>query len=242
MRWSQVSEVGLVRKNNEDCFCINKDLGLFAVADGMGGHRAGEVASKLAIKTLQESLYKKLSFFSDQPRILAEAVHDANREVYRVSSMQENYRGMGTTLTACLIYGERYGEKKLAVAHVGDSRVYLIRGNNIFRLTEDHSLVQEMVNMGGITEDQAFCHPQRNVLVRALGTTAEVEVDVLNQELLKKDILLLCTDGLTSHLRDEEILSVVMAAGDPGSRVRNLRQETFKRGATDNVTIILIEF
>jgi len=235
---NQVSEAGLIRENNEDCFCINDKLGLFAVAAGMGGHRAGEVASQLAVKTLQESLGKNLLLFNDPLKALSEAVRDANREVYRIAYTTKNCRGMGTTLTACLIHDE----KRAAVAHVGDSRAYLIRNNGIYRLTEDHSLVQEMVNAGGITEEQAFYHPQRNILVRALGTAAEVGVDVTGQDIIEGDILLLCTDGLTSHLRDEEILSIAVAAVDPDSRVKDLLLETFKRGATDNVTIISIEF
>jgi len=238
VKWSCVSETGLVREKNEDCFCINEKLKLFAVADGMGGHRAGEVASKLAVKTLEESLCKKLSSFGDPLQALVKAVCDANREVYRTACMQEIYHGMGTTLTACLVYNKN----NLAVAHVGDSRAYLIRGSDMFRLTEDHSLVQEMIETGSITEDQAFYHPQRNILLRSLGTAAKVEVDASSWEILEGDAFLLCTDGLTNHLRDEEIFSTVIAAGDPDSCVRNLLEETLKRGASDNVTIILLEF
>ncbi|MFZ5632916.1 MAG: Stp1/IreP family PP2C-type Ser/Thr phosphatase [Bacillota bacterium] len=234
MKWSQMTEVGLVRKKNEDSLCVVPDLALFAVADGMGGHQAGEVASRIAV----ESVSRRIRNGSNDEAVksLLEGVRLANSKIYSASRDKPTYRGMGTTLTAAVIR-----EKELILAHVGDSRAYIIRGNKIYPLTEDHSLVQEMFRHGGITKEQARDHPHRNVLTRALGTDPLVDVDLIRIKLEKGDILLLCTDGLSGLLEDDEMLRLVREAAHPDQAVQGLVSEAMKRGGSDNISVIVVE-
>lgn len=234
MKWSQMTEVGLVRKKNEDSICVVPDLAFFAVADGMGGHQAGEVASRMAVEAVSQRL--KNGDGDDTVKSLLEGVRVANSMIYASSRDDTTYRGMGTTLTAAVIR-----ERELILAHVGDSRAYIIRGSKIYPLTEDHSLVQEMFRLGGITRQQAREHPHRNVLTRALGTDSLVDVDLIRIKLEKNDVLLLCTDGLSGLLEDEEMLRLVTGAGDPGRAVEALVAEAMKRGGSDNISVIVVE-
>ncbi len=234
MKWSQATEVGLVRRQNEDCLCVFPDLALFAVADGMGGHLAGEVASRMAVESLARQMRSEDQ--GDIVKNLLEGVRRANSTIYAASRDDGSCRGMGTTITAAVI---REGD--LILAHVGDSRAYIIRGNKIYPLTEDHSLVQEMIRCGGITRDQARDHPHRNVLTRALGTEPLVDVDLIRISLEKGDIILLCTDGLYGLVEDEEILDLVITAGGPDQAVRRLVDEALKRGGIDNISVIVVE-
>ncbi len=234
MRWSQATEVGLVRKQNEDSVCVDPGLAFFAVADGMGGHRAGEVASRMALETVVRRL--NAGHREDAAKSLLEGVRQANSSIYAASRSDGSCRGMGTTISAAAI---RDGE--LILAHVGDSRAYLIRGDKIHPLTEDHSLVQEMIRHGGISREQAREHPHRNVLTRALGTDPEVDVDLISTGLEKGDIVLLCTDGLCGLVGDEEILQLVREAGVPHRAVKNLVDEALKRGGADNISVIVVE-
>jgi len=234
MKWSQATEVGLVRKQNEDSLCAVPRLALFAVADGMGGHLAGEVASRMALESVIRQM--ESGDRADVVQNLLEGVRRANSDIYDASRDDGACRGMGTTLTAALILA---GE--LVLAHVGDSRAYVIRGAEIFPLTEDHSLVQEMIRNGGITREQARDHPHRNVLTRALGTDPLVDVDLIRINLQKGDTLLLCTDGLYGLVGDHEILDLVRSAGDPDRAVRDLVDEALKRGGNDNISVIVVE-
>ncbi|OAT81413.1 Stp1/IreP family PP2C-type Ser/Thr phosphatase [Desulfotomaculum copahuensis] len=235
MKWSHATETGYVRRTNEDSLCICPDLGLFAVADGMGGHRAGEVASKTALEELERYLRLNRNTSGGDGALLARGVQEANRAVYRLSLSEAGCRGMGTTLSAALIRDDR-----LFMAHVGDSRGYLLRQGRISQLTEDHSLVQELVKSGGLTAEQAREHPRRNVLTRALGTGNQVDVDCLEVTLAAEDMILLCTDGLTGHLRAEEIAFLAYRADGPEQAVKDLVQAALDRGGTDNITIILL--
>jgi len=202
----------------------------------MGGHQAGEVASSMALRILERELVRELAGGTPPDKALVESVKEANRSIYEVASRNPEWSGMGTTVTACLKRGE-----ELYVAQVGDSRAYLIRDGLITRLTEDHSLVQELVNSGGITEEQAFNHPQRNVLTRALGIESSLEVDLYRFQVLPGNLILICTDGLTTYLRPEEILHTISNSPDLESSLQNLLARALACGGSDNITMILLE-
>ncbi|OPY57190.1 MAG: Serine/threonine phosphatase stp [Pelotomaculum sp. PtaU1.Bin035] len=237
MRWAQVTDTGLIRKINEDSHYVSPERGLFAVADGMGGHRAGEIASAMALQTLERELAYRLQKGGSPEKALVDSVKHANASIYELSRRNQDLKGMGTTITACLKQ-----EGRILVAHVGDSRAYLISKGVISQLTRDHSLVQELLRYGGINEEQALLHPQRNVLTRALGTEQSVEVDIYSTVIIPGDLLLLCTDGLTRYLRQEELLPIVQSSGDINTVARNLLGKALERGGADNITIILAEF
>ncbi|MDD3652950.1 MAG: Stp1/IreP family PP2C-type Ser/Thr phosphatase [Desulfotomaculaceae bacterium] len=236
MRWTQVTNTGLVRKINEDSLYILPQIGLLAVADGMGGHQAGEIASDMALQTLKRELPHQLRKGASPEKALIGSVKLANASIYKLSMQNQEFRGMGTTITACLMQ-----VSKLFVAHVGDSRAYLVRDGDISQLTQDHSLVQELLRNGGINEEQALQHPQRNVLTRALGTDKSVQVDLNIIKIYPGDLLLLCTDGLTRYLNQGELLSVINNASDTNTAVRILLSKALKSGGEDNITIILAE-
>jgi len=235
MRWSQITECGPVRRRNEDWLCVCPDLGLFAVADGMGGHRAGDVASKLALEVLKHTLEIQLGAGASAGELLAQGIRRANEAVYRSAREFIEHRGMGTTLTACLVRGN-----KLTVANVGDSRALLLRDGRISKLTSDHSLVQELLDGGGITEEDALHHPQRNILTRALGINPEVEVDVFDYDILRGDRLLLCTDGLTGFVAEQKIADLMAVDTDPDTVLNALVAEAIRAGSNDNITMILV--
>lgn len=235
MRWAQVTDIGLVRNLNEDSLLISANIGLFAVADGMGGHRAGEVASATALQLVERELTSRLNAGDNPGAALINSIKEASCSVYEISRRSPELMGMGTTVTACLIR-----DKEAYIAQVGDSRAYLLRSGKIIRLTEDHSLVQELVKKGGISEEQALIHPQRNVLTRALGTESVLEVDLYRFDIGPGDILLLCTDGLTGYLLPEELLHTVQESMDLDAAARKLLEKALGYGGADNITIILI--
>ncbi|MEW6275778.1 MAG: Stp1/IreP family PP2C-type Ser/Thr phosphatase [Bacillota bacterium] len=235
MRWSQATNAGKVRQTNEDYLSVCPDLGLFAVADGMGGHQAGEIASKLALQVLERFLRSYLSGCADIGVVLAEGVQEANRLVYQMSTNHPGCRGMGTTLSCTVIR-----DRRLYLAHVGDSRIYLLQKGNIAQLTEDHSVVQEMVRNGSITEEQARQHPYRHVLTRALGVEPLVEVDTARLALQPRDMVLLCTDGLSGLLEESELCRVIYSSADPDQAVHYLVELALKRGGTDNISVVLV--
>jgi protein phosphatase len=237
MRWTQVTDVGLTRLINEDSLCVCPEIELFAVADGMGGHQAGEVASRLALQVIEQVLKKRLPKTNDPSPELLDAVKEANEAVLQAARRKPEWRGMGTTVTVCLKQDE-----ELFSAHVGDSRAYLIREETIIQLTEDHTLVHELVKNGGISREQACFHPQRNVLTRALGAEPVVAVDLRRIGIMPRDLLLLCTDGLTAYLRKEEILALLKSAPGLEEGAGNLLREALDRGGADNITIVLVEF
>jgi len=236
MRWTQVTDTGLIRKINEDSLHVSPEIGLLAVADGMGGHRAGEVASDMALQILERELAQRLWKGELPEKALVDSVEHANISIYELSMRNQELRGMGTTITACLIW-----KGSMFVAHVGDSRAYLMRKDGISQLTRDHSLVQELLRNGGINEEQALLHPHRNVLTRALGTEKSVKVDLYRTGIVSGDLLLLCTDGLTRYLDQKELLSVVQSSPDIDTAARNLLSKALQCGGADNITIILAE-
>jgi serine/threonine protein phosphatase PrpC len=236
MRWTQLTDTGLVRSLNEDSLCVAPEIGLFAVADGMGGHLAGEVASATALQILEQELGRRLQQGELPEHALLAAVQESNRKIYELASRNQQWAGMGTTITACLKHRET-----IHIAQVGDSRAYLLHEGQILQLTEDHSLVRELVKNGGLTEEQALHHPQRNVLTRALGTNPFLNVDIYQHQVSPGDLLLLCTDGLTRYLRPDEIMLIINTSPDLDSAARNLVGKALDAGGKDNVTVILLE-
>jgi len=235
MKWSKLSHIGLVRKTNEDSSLVCEELQLLAVADGMGGHQAGEVASRLALDTISDYLFENKGHIDANPAgVLREALEEANQKIFRQAQQEPDYHGMGTTITAALL-----PPGKMCLAHVGDSRAYLIRGGDIRLVTDDHSLVNELIKNGGITEDEASRHPHRNVLTRAIGSSAGVDVDIYEETTLPGDILLLCTDGLSNLLNPDEIREMVAAAPSLDGGAGNLVDQALARGGSDNITVVL---
>jgi serine/threonine protein phosphatase PrpC len=240
-----ITDVGLKRDRNEDAFLINDELCLFVVADGMGGHVGGEYASGLAINTVEEIL-SGMDLPSDYVEgdddpvetvksRLQEAVRLAGLRIHDWASLHPEFMGMGTTVVALLVHqGNAY------FAHVGDSRIYRIRDEAIEQITEDHSLVAQSIREGLLTAEQAKFHRMRNVITRALGFDRAVEVDVQVQALQRGDRYLLCSDGLSGKLDDEEMLHVVQSH-DPQEANRQLVSLACARGGEDNITTIIVQ-
>ena len=225
------SDKGLVRKENEDRFCIEKDLGLLAIADGMGGHASGEVASQMAVEILRDSLKKEGEPF---PQRLGSGVKLANKAIYEAAQSQSQLKGMGTTLTAVQLKGNR-----LSIAHVGDSRPYLIRSGVIEQITDDHTMVSEQVARGLMTREEAAQSEMRNILSRALGIGPDIEVDMEELTVSEGDKLILCSDGLSELVSDDEILLEVESNRRPAHACDELVNLANQRGGNDNITVIV---
>jgi protein phosphatase len=222
------TDTGRQRRENEDSAYVHAPV--FVVADGMGGAQAGEVASRMAIETFEEGLPKS---GTPQDR-LAELVRDANHRIYDRSRADQGRAGMGTTLTAAYL-----ADGDLAIAHVGDSRAYLLRDGELTRLTQDHSLVDELVRQGKLTEAQAAEHPQRSIITRALGPEPEVDVDTFSYPMQDGDVLLLCSDGLTSMVSEDRVADIVRGAGTLDQAADRLIAEANEAGGRDNITVVL---
>jgi protein phosphatase len=233
LRSSSATDVGLVRTNNQDR-ALEGD-GLFAVADGMGGHVGGETAAQTAIDAFRTT-------FAGHPSAdgLADAVRQANNAVWEASRAQSELRGMGTTLTALALVTVD-GSEDLSVANVGDSRAYLYQQGQLSQLTADHSLVEEMVRSGELTAEEATVHPQRHILTRALGIEPEVEVDVWHVPPHVGDRILLCSDGLINEVGDNEIASVLGQHPDPGDAAQALVERARDAGGNDNITVVVVD-
>ena len=228
VRVGAATDIGQVREGNEDSYLVVAPL--YAVADGMGGHRGGEVASSLALETVQELFERKEGSLADQ-------VAGANRAVYDRSQSDRSVSGMGTTLTAALIDGN-----KVHLVHVGDSRAYLLRGAELTQLTEDHTLVHRMVMEGEITAEEAETHPHRSILTRALGVDESVQVDEDDVQVESGDRLLLCTDGLTGMVPEDRIQEILQDAADPQEAVDRLVTVANRAGGIDNITAVVMQF
>jgi PPM family protein phosphatase len=222
------TDPGRQRRDNEDSAFARAPL--FVVADGMGGAQAGEVASQIAIEAFEDGLSESGSL-EDQ---LADRVREANRQIYERSRAEHGREGMGTTLTAAFV-----DDAHLAIAHVGDSRAYLFRDGELTRLTQDHSLVDELVRQGKLTEEQAAEHPQRSIITRALGPEADVEVDTFTYPVRAGDVLLLCSDGLTSMVSEERVAEVLATSKTLDEAGDRLIDEANKAGGRDNITVVL---
>lgn len=233
LRSGSATDAGRVRDTNEDWLLASE--GLFVVADGMGGHAGGEVASRTAVEAL------KAGFETDPSGPgLVRAVKDANVAVWERSRADQDLRGMGTTLTAAALVTGAEGEH-LTLVNVGDSRAYMLRGGELSQLTEDHTLVEEMVRSGELSAEAAAFHPQRHILTRALGIEPDVEVDAWEVTPTTGDRLLICSDGLVNEMGDSEITSVLTRTTDPGDAARELVTLARAHGGNDNITVVLID-
>jgi serine/threonine protein phosphatase PrpC len=230
-RSAGVTDTGRRRRRNEDSYVCEPPL--FAVADGMGGAQAGEVASRLAAAVLEEANGEELS----RERVV-ELIREANRRVFRRSSEDAAASGMGTTMTVALVESQ----DTVAIGHVGDSRAYLVRDGRLEQLTEDHSLVAELMRSGKLSPEEAEAHPQRSVITRALGTEPDVDVDAFTVETQPGDVFLLCSDGLTTMVADDEILAVLRdSPGDLDAAARRLVEAANSSGGEDNITVVVFE-
>ncbi len=242
-----MTDVGRKRKHNEDAFSLDVDEGLFIVADGMGGHAAGEVASKITVETIGEFIaatrqkeeatwpFKynhELQFNSNR---LAVAIEKANERVMAAVAAQPWLKGMGTTVVAGLL-----NERVLSLAHVGDSRAYLFRDGQLSRLTDDHSWVHEQVAAGILTEEEAKSHPLKNVVTRALGGGPSVSPDLQELAFSPGDVFLFCSDGLTTMLTDKEIHEAVRGEEDPQTLCHRLVDLANEKGGVDNITVVAV--
>ena len=248
--YQAITDVGRKRKGNEDSLFVNPDQHLFVVADGMGGHAAGEIASKIAVDAINEfvlltggdeeitwpfGLDENMSYDGNR---LKTAIRYANRKVLEATKEKSEYEGMATTVAAVLVDGDTAN-----LGHVGDSRVYLVRDGKISQLTADHSWVNEQIQSGVISADQARTHPLRNVVTRALGGKPDLQVDMKVHKIQKGDILLLCSDGLTTMIPDEDIGRVVQESeGDVEKAAKALVATANARGGEDNITVVLMRF
>jgi PPM family protein phosphatase len=226
------TDVGRVRERNEDAYLIREPL--FAVADGMGGHRGGDVASSMIVDALENA-----EVGTDQPLgPLVELIKKANQDVLERGDADQGLKGMGTTLTAVVTDND-----KLYLAHIGDSRAYLLRDGRLQRLTRDHTLVERMVEEGRLEPDQARRHPQRSILTRALGVDEDIEVDDLTVDPIQPgDRILLCTDGLSGMVDDEQIEGVLVEESDPQRACDRLVELAIEAGGEDNVTVVVLDF
>ncbi len=226
---ASATDHGLVRSNNEDAFLIDDQRALFAVADGMGGHRGGEVASHTAIEALRAAIANGAP--------LHDAITRANTAVIARAEGNDELTGMGTTLTALIAIGGR----QLLVGHVGDSRAYVLHDGSLRRATHDHSLVEELVREGRLTPEQAESHPQRNIVTRALGVDAAVDVDLYTLDIQMGDRIVLCSDGLTTMVRERDIERLTRTEPDPQRLADALVAAAVAAGGEDNVTVVVVD-
>jgi len=232
------TDVGRVRKGNEDSLhaSANAHRGLFIVADGMGGHAAGEVASEMAVEMVSHDLSDLNDLeATDSHERVAHALRDANRAVYERTRTERDKLGMGSTVSALLLSETRY-----VVGHVGDSRIYLVRDGQMRQLTKDHSLVQEQVDAGLLTPEQARRHPQSNVITRCIGMADEIEPDVFDGAVRVGDAFLLASDGLTGMVEDRRIQQLLVSRAKPERIVDALIQEANVNGGNDNITAVVV--
>jgi serine/threonine protein phosphatase PrpC len=246
---SGISDLGLQRAENEDTFSIDESLGLYIVADGMGGHLAGEVASQVAVEMIKRAFRRWTEgnipedevfgtpdrSLSTQGNYLLSSIRLANRVVYEMAVGYEAYHGMGTTIVAMLVT-----PKLLVAANVGDSRIYMIRNGRIERMSKDHTIVAEQIEMGALTEAEALSSPLKHILTRNLGSADFVNPELFELEPSHNDRFILCTDGLTDLVKEKEILEVTQESDNPESICRGLVDLALQRGAPDNTTVLSI--
>lgn len=249
LSWKGITDVGRKREANEDCFAIVPEDRLFVVADGMGGHAAGEVASRLAVSAIADFIastrrdaeitwpFEYDTNMSVEGNRLKTAIRLANQRILDTISRKKDLEGMGTTLVGAIV-----SDGRLCVGHVGDSRAYLIRDGAITQLTSDHSWVNEQVKLGFLTRSDAVRHPFRNVVTRALGSKEDVVVDVSEQAVRPGDVILLCSDGLNTMLDDDAIIRTIEEhPDDVADAATALVTRANENGGEDNVTVILIK-
>ena len=238
MKTFSVTDAGVVREMNQDYYfssdtAVGNLPNLFIVADGMGGHKAGDYASRYTIERVVASVSRNTG---EEPiAIMKEAINKANELLVAESREDESKSGMGTTLVIGTIIGN-----KLFVANIGDSRLYVV-GQNMRQITRDHSLVDEMVRLGEINADEARVHPDKNIITRAVGTSDHVEADFFEVEITADDTILLCTDGLTNMVRDDEILDIIKKYDNAQAATMQLVKEANANGGRDNITVLIIK-
>lgn len=238
MRASSMTDIGKNRDMNQDFLFLSKTSvgnlpNLFIVADGMGGHKAGEYASKRSVEIITESLIQSQETAPE--RLLKQAVQKANYAILEAAENDPAKQGMGTTIVALTVIDE-----KACIANVGDSRLYIL-DDGIRQITQDHSLVAEMVRKGELEQSQAKKHPDKNIITRAVGVADELKVDFFERELHPGDRVLLCSDGLTNMVSDEEILEIVNTGGNLQDSAEKLVEKANENGGRDNITVILVE-
>lgn len=238
MKTFSKTDIGMVRNVNQDyVFATETFVGnlpnLLVVADGMGGHRAGEYASRLAVEVVKQELE---SSTEDTPEsMMKKAITHANKRVFETAKQDAKFSGMGTTLVVATVI-----DRTLYFANVGDSRLYLLN-DDIKQLSKDHSLVQEMVRLGGINEEEAKYHPDKNIITRAIGAKDKLEIDFYEYRLKKGDVILMCTDGLSNIVEDQEILHIVKCSRDVVEAVEQLIERAKENGGNDNIGVIVAE-
>jgi PPM family protein phosphatase len=241
------TDVGMVRHENEDYLAINQELGLAVLADGMGGYQAGEVASRLAVDTILAKLQARSSqiVLADvhassglchASLLLQQAILHANQTIWQSACSQSHYRGMGTTIVTVWFYGDQ-----MSVAHVGDSRLYRLRDNELKSLTKDHSVLQQLIDVGLIEEKQAWHAPNKNLITRALGVKEQVEVDLQEHKVYAGDTYLLCSDGLNDMLQDIDIFNILNQNSTALDIAHQLIEKANQQGGKDNISVIVIK-
>ena len=231
------TDVGIVRSGNEDNYLMLADRGVFIVADGMGGHAAGEVASEMAVRLISRDLGTVRGLPDEEvAERMRQAIRGANAAIYERTLTEHDKRGMGTTATALVLLPNRF-----LLGHVGDSRAYRLREGRFEQLTKDHSYVQEQVDAGLLTPEQARVHPYSNVITRCVGANQDVIPDTYGGDLRAGDIVLLASDGLTGMLEDEHIHKILEAPGGPQDWVDAMINDANRRGGLDNITAIIVK-
>ena len=248
IKFAEITDTGMVREHNEDAIGSNNDIGLMVLADGMGGYNAGEVASGIAVQTItdlaaegasreERNEQDSVTGFMRQTIVLRDAITRANKIIFQTAQSQTHCEGMGTTLVAAMFF-----DNKISIAHVGDSRAYRLRNNQFEQLTMDHSLLQELVDRGFYSEEEAQRSTNRNYVTRALGVEPTVEVEIQEYEVLPDDVYLLCSDGLPDMVEDEDIHLTISTFNDSLDVVgQQLVQLTNDNGGRDNVSVMLAQ-
>lgn len=242
MRVFTKTDIGMARSMNQDSFLVSDNnrngLNLYILADGMGGYKGGEIASKVAITAVSKYIIEKFDEIPKDKQSILNLVEDsiefANSAIYEESEQDEELQDMGTTLEVVLIY-----KNKVYIGHIGDSRVYRVRKNRMKKITTDHSYVEKLIQDGEITREEAYNHPKKNLLIKALGTDEEACPDMIYTVLNKNDVILICSDGLTNMVREEEILEVVKEPNENCADI--LVEEANLAGGLDNITVIVID-
>lgn len=230
------TDVGVVRSGNEDNFLVDHQRGVFIVADGMGGHAAGEVASDMAVDIIARHT-EGIRMLGDDAAAerMGEAIRSANAAIFDRTLAEHDKRGMGTTVTVMVLFARKY-----LIGQVGDSRAYLLRDGKLSQITKDHSYVQEQVDAGLLTSDQARTHPYSNVITRCVGANEEVVPDIYYGSIRSDDVIILASDGLTGMLDDEQLHQILQSEGGPDTWVDRMIADANRRGGLDNITVVAV--